>query len=657
MLRSPVFARRSSDAQIRRIAWRDAALASVIALATFLLAFDGGGYGETTRGSVAIVAWWAVILVIAFGVWPLERPPRAAISTGVILLALGLWTFASVWWADSAEKAFAEVNRVGLYLGAFTFVVLAARRTTVGRWSDGMAAGITGVGLVALTSRLFPGLVSTEELETLLPVAYTRLSFPIGYWNGLAILVALALPLLLRAAILGRAVTRGVALAAIPALASVIYLTSSRGAVATALVGVLSFVLLARPRLLATTAAVTAGLGSAAAVWVLLDRHELVNDPLDAAAKTQGRSAVVLLAAICILTGLAHVAASQLLAQRVGRSRRLEQALVVATVAFALVAIVAVDPVERFRAFKEPPRALLAADRDYVRAHLLSGNGSGRWQHWQAAVDEFRSAPAIGRGAGSYEAWWAQHGSLATFVRDAHSLYVEVLGELGLVGFLILASLLGVAAVVIADRTRRTDGEDRITVASLAAVLLAFAVAAGVDWMWELTVVSVVGIVCLALLMGPATALSPRPRLATEGERPARSRSRFTAGVGVLLLAWALICAQAIPLLASTKIRDSQAAVLRRDSRAALADALAARNLQPWAASPYLQLALVEEESGRLGTARTWIRESIERDPKDWRLWLVAARVETKLGAIRAATKSLARAKALNPRSTLFAPR
>ena len=73
-----------------------------------------------------------------------------------------------------------------------------------------------------------------------------------------------------------------------------------------------------------------------------------------------------------------------------------------------------------------------------MRSHLLSANGSGRWQFWESAVDAFQATPLLGHGAGSYEAWWAEHGSLAVFVRDAHSLYLETLAELGVLGFLLL---------------------------------------------------------------------------------------------------------------------------------------------------------------------------------------------------------------------------
>ena len=77
----------------------------------------------------------------------------------------------------------------------------------------------------------------------------TRLSFPLGYWNGLGVFVALGIPLLLRAALVGRdARVRAIALAPIPVLAAVIYLTSSRGGVGTALLGAVVFLALTERR-------------------------------------------------------------------------------------------------------------------------------------------------------------------------------------------------------------------------------------------------------------------------------------------------------------------------------------------------------------------------------------------------------------------------
>src|SRR5205823_5184289 len=85
------------------------------------------------------------------------------------------------------------------------------------RWNDGLALGIVAVGLLALGSRLFPAVLQGDEgLREYLP-SLTRLSYPLGYWNGLGIFVALAFPLLLAAASLDRRpLLRGLAVAPAP---------------------------------------------------------------------------------------------------------------------------------------------------------------------------------------------------------------------------------------------------------------------------------------------------------------------------------------------------------------------------------------------------------------------------------------------------------
>ena len=630
-------------------------LAIVVAGVVFWLAFDGGTYMLESRSIVAIAVWWAIVIAVGLGLWPLRRPPRAAFVAGALLAAFAAWTLASVAWAPSAERAFAEFNRASLYLGVYVLAVVAATRGSVARWSDGAAIGLAAVGLLALASRLFPTyLPGDEAIRTYLPSAFARLSYPVNYWNGLAILVALSFPLLLRAAVAAeRSVWRGLAIAPLPALAATLYLTSSRGGVATALVGSVAFAALA-PRWSSATALGVTAVASAAVVAVLLARPELVDEPARPEAVAQGTSAAILIALICAAAGLIYGLISRFRVGPAPRAALAGRAGIAALVFVALVGLAASDPVRRFETFKEPPPAL-TQEQGAVKSHLLSGSGSGRWQFWEAAVEEWQQHPLLGRGAGTYEAWWAQHGTLAMFVRDAHSLYLESLGELGIVGFLLLVSAFGTGIVVGARRLVASQSAERPTVAALLALFLAFACAAAIDWMWELTVVSVVGIAGLGLLTGPATAVDARPRLADNSEgRPSWTSRRFALGAAALVLGWLLLSAQAIPLLTQVKIGDSEEAVRRDDAQDAFEDAVAARNLQPWAASPYLQLALVDEHVGELPSASGWIEEAIERDRDDWRLWLVAARIETKMGAVLAARESLARAKELNPRSPLF---
>ncbi|MBA3433135.1 MAG: hypothetical protein H0U08_03475, partial [Actinobacteria bacterium] len=348
-------------------------VSALVAGVVFWIAFDDGSYALASRGTVAIALWWAVIVGIALQLVGTNGLPQAAFAVGGLIVALAYWTLASVLWAPSAEDAFNEFNRLSLFLGIYVLVVLASSRRTVGRWADALGLAIAAVALVALISRLFPESFPDRELATFLPGAATRLSFPLGYWNGLAIFVGLGVPLLLRMALVARhPVVRGVALAPIPVVVSVIYLASSRGGVVTAFIATLAFILLTDRRWSAAAAIATSGLGSAVAVAVLVDRRELVNGPLGTeVVRDQGQAAALLVALTCIAVAVAFGLGWRFLGDRF-RPGRTAGRVVAGVATLALVAgIVASDPVQRFETFTASPEELEALDSgDFVTAHL-----------------------------------------------------------------------------------------------------------------------------------------------------------------------------------------------------------------------------------------------------------------------------------------------
>ena len=631
-------------------------VAAVVAVSVFWIAYDNGSYSLPSRATLAIVLWWAVILWLVLRLLRGERVPGAALVVGGLVVALAYWTLASFLWAPSGEDAFAEFNRVSLYLGVYVLVVLAATRASVGRWADGIAAAISAVAVVALVSRLFPGSFEDRELAEFLPGVATRLAFPLGYWNGLAIFVGLGVPLLLRIALVARsAIVRGAALAPVPIVTCAIYLASSRGGVVTAVVGVLTFLVLSERRWSIAAALAVSGAASAAAIAVLLHREELVNGPLGTdLVREQGRSAALLIGLACVAAAVVYGVGCTVIGPRIQPGIRVGRAVTALAAVLVLVGIVASDPVGRFETFKASPDEVEAFDeRDFVTSHILSSSGSGRWQLWTSAVDQFEESPVVGGGAGSYEHWWAEHASISHFVRDAHSLYLEALGELGLFGLALVLSLAVVGVVVGVRRMLRSTGHARVTMAALTGVWCGYVTAAGFDWVWELSAVSVLGFAVLALVTGPATDPIEPLRSTVPGESAASRRTRLGVVLGVV--AWFLIFAQVIPLLAEREVARSRTAVGDGDLDDARDAADVARDIQPWASTPYLQLALVSEVRGELPEARAWIGEAIERDPRDWQHWLVSARLETKLGNVAAAERSLRRAIALNPRSPLFA--
>ena len=118
-------------------------------------------------------------------------------------------------------------------------------------------------------------------------------------------------------------------------------------------------------------------------------------------------------------------------------SRRVGQVTAGVLVALVLIAIVLAHPIRQFDTFKSNA-AVGHAHGTATTNHLLNTSGSGRWQFWTAAVSEFKAHPLNGGGAGSWLAWWLQHPVIPAFTQYAHSLYLESLAELGIIGLLLI---------------------------------------------------------------------------------------------------------------------------------------------------------------------------------------------------------------------------
>jgi hypothetical protein len=256
----------------------------------------------------------------------------------------------------------------------------------------------------------------------------------------------------------------------------------------------------------------------------------------------------------------------------------------------------------------------------------------------------------VGSGAGTWEFWWSRIGTLDDFVRNSHSLYFDVLPELGVIGVALLLLLMGFPLRVAYRRYRRSgeDPDARATIAALAAVAVVFTLSTIVDWTWKLPAVGAVYFVALGLLVGPA--------LAPEGDGAAtvaERRRKPAYGTGILLVgfAWLALIASAVPMLAERKVRESQQHVRDRQPDKAVAAADTAVRLAPWAAEPKVQSALVHQLALQPTPALERASEATVTEPANWRNWLVLADIQAWANQPANADQSLRRALALNPRS------
>ena len=144
----------------------------------------------------------------------------------------------------------------------------------------------------------------------------------------------------------------------------------------------------------------------------------------------------------------------------------------------------------------------------------LASVQSHRYSYWEVAAGAFADHPLRGAGSAGFRNEWLRERDLAESARDAHSLYVETAAELGVLGLLALAALFTGVALAARDGVRRNAA----LVAGPAAGLTAWATQAGVDWLWEMPALALLGLSLLAIAArmdeppAPEPARAPRPR-------------------------------------------------------------------------------------------------------------------------------------------------
>jgi tetratricopeptide (TPR) repeat protein len=434
-----------------------------------------------------------------------------------------------------------------------------------------------------------------------------------------------------------------------------VYLTISRGGAIALGVGVVVLLILT-PRRLETlpTLAVTA-IAAAILVRATSTRSALTTGLPTHAAIAQGTTLLWIAVIVCLGVALLQVAIS-LAATHFDRPAVLaadrrtttKRALALAAV-LLVVAVAAGAPGKLTHAwhdFKQPSGVVTPGSENSIFSRLQAANGNSRYQFWQSAYHAAETHPWRGIGPGTFQYWWAQHSTAPGFIRNAHSLYFETLAETGIVGIALLGGLLMWFVGVAARRAFTEPQSLRLWLAGATASLAVFVFSAALEWVWQLAAIA-----SATLILGAVIVAGRGEPVEADLAQPRR------APVRVLLVVLALVSLGAVlvPFAGQLAIRRSQAAAARGDLTTALADSRAAERLQPYSSSAHLQEALVLEAAGRLGPAAAAARVATADSPTDWTTWLTLARIDARRGATTAAIAELRQARALNPRSSLFA--
>jgi O-antigen ligase len=615
------------------------ALIGLAPAALVYLSFNAGGYFPTASGLLAVVFAAALLLRTMLGERPFEGFSRTLAIPLCALAFYAAFTLLSALWSQASARSLDSFSRTLLYLLAF--VLFGSVRYTRERLSwllRAVVAGLAAVCLIGLISRVLP-----HTWPTASNFFADRLDYPITYWNaeGMVAAIVLILGFHLTADRAEHWSVRVIAAAVLPGVAATLLLTFSRGAMGVTIIGLLTYCVLTRFSTLPTAALavvppVAIALRSAWDATALAGEH-----PTSAVAVSQGHHVAVVVGACMLGAGLLRAAlllldhriAALALVRTPPRQGVRVSVGVSAAVVVIVVALTAGGWGFAHREYDKFVNGTKEKQVLQVRDRLSDPANDGRLPLWRAALDIYETQKLRGTGAGTYQQYFPRYRTEGGYVVDAHSLYLQSLAELGIVGFvLILIVVFG----ILGGLASRIRGPDRAIYAALLATSLAWAVHQAVDWDWQMPAVTL-GVFILA---GLALA---RPNDGKVG------LSGLPASRVLVALAWLVLAL--CPLLVSTsyaRLQRSAAELKRGECGSARNEAIASLSISAKRPQAYVVIGLCDLEQGFAQGAVPAMSQATSLEPQSWEEWYWLAVARAAAGVDPHA--QIRRALALNPR-------
>jgi hypothetical protein len=570
-------------------------------LLTAAILFFGGSSGTSSLpwiGGAAIVA--AAALTAGRGLppgWPLLLP----------LAALAVWCAVSIAWSIEPDRSWDYANRTVVYVAFALVGAHVSARTR--ELAYGLAALLGAVCAWALLGKVLPWLY--EDYGRI-----ARLRGPVGYWNALALLGDVALPIGLwlatRRRALGALLVYGWAVA--------IALTYSRGGVVVAVIVVAAWLALSGFWLQGMATLVSAGIPAAAVIGLAFSLSGITSD--GASHATRVHDGLIFGAALLAGAGVAAVLSDIPPPEPVPGVRR-------AAVALLTVAAAAVFLVAGFhaRTWWDEFTAPVATEVSNSASRLGEAGSNHRWTWWRQSWDGLRGHELAGTGAGSFEFTNLRfrESTLDTAI-EPHDLPLQFLTELGVVGLLLF---LAAAAALQLGARRPTDPET-----ALALALPAYLLHGLVDIGWDFAAVS-------APVFLVAGALAVRPI-----EVPRPSVPAALTGAGLALAALSSLCFVWLGDRWTGQAYDA----LASDPAHAVTLAKRSRSVQPLSVDPLFAQALAEEVQRNYGDTLGLYEKATRLQPENAEAWFALGEFNFRVrNCPRTALPQLDRFTALNP--------
>jgi O-Antigen ligase len=594
-----------ASASVRTLAERrptsGTAVGSAAAAVCFSALFFAGGsalaplvwIGGLAIGLAALVAAAAVA-----GVLPAPSLDRSGAAFLGCLFGLAVWVGLTTVWSASPDSSWMYTNRTLVYaafglLGVLVAALLPRPAATLA----GAAAGLLGLVFGwALLAKCVPSLYSDYG-------RVARLRAPVGYWNELALLAAVAVPLALGlAAPRARgALVRAGGVVLLYGAALTVLLTYSRFGIALACLTAIAWIVLDEDRVEGLAAVAVAGGAGAAVFGVALALPGITKDGQPRSVRAHDGW----IFALAVVAGaVAVLVVAALLVRRTPPAaetrRRVERAAALAVSAAAIAALVVaiVFAGRIWHSFANPVSSQITSGS----AHLDSLSSSNRWRWWQEAWHAFVRHPGGGTGAGTFQITDLMLRDSPLTTTEPHNVPLQFLSETGIVGLLLLAGAAVFAGIGISRARARARGTERAAATALAIGAAAFLahLVADVDWDYVAT--------CGPLLF-VAGALVGAGRAPAAPARAAARRPLLAAAA--VLFALAAVYSLAAPWLAQRQI--ATASTLAAVKRAHAFDPLSTDVLTEW--------ATFEDGFGDAQRADQLYRDAVALEPENAETW------------------------------------
>jgi uncharacterized membrane protein YhaH (DUF805 family) len=613
----------------------------------------GAGLSPLFSGYYGVGVWVPLGLLIttAAGVAVVAGNLRAtlpAVLTLAGVTGLGLWSLLSTSWAHGVEAAIIYGNRWLAYAALLLLLVVlirSERRAQVLLVAAGVGVAIVGFSVL--------GRMLGSQAASLFDGG--RLNSPLGYVNGEGCVFAMGCWGGLALAERREPLIAGLGAAGAVAMACLTLLSQSRGA-AIASFAALVVVLLAVPGFRRRVFAL-----AAIGVGVLIAAHSVLKVYSQggalAASTVHHAAALILIASVVVgiawAAGLTLVRALNSGSQRSAALGRLATVLSVVLLVSPVIAAVV-----RHSAIEHTVRTQWHAfvhlsdlgSSESSQTRLLSGGGN-RYDYWRVAWHVFLDHPLAGVGAGNYPASYFLARRTTESIQNPHSIELQTLSELGIIGALLLGvALAGVAvgARRLRSTARRSASARTMMVAATGAAVAWFVDTSG-DWMHLLPGVTAIALICIAALIrngGFDPLASERPAVAAGRGLPR------VAGIAAVALVLTLTGAGLARAGLARIYLDDARSELAAHAAAAANDAGQALSLDGASLDAYYVKAAAEARRDDAAAARATRLAAAREDPKEFVTWALLGDLEVRLHHFGDAARFYRRASELDPGDT-----